>query len=427
MVRRCIKDSGESETQPRKRKKTISKTKKRKRSSSSSRSSSSASKFFSDIVNDDILLEILGRLPNGRSVLQRGLVCKRWHSLVYNSQFIERFIHHHHQNNSSLPFTFLFQRVTGIDNKNLCYFDSELGQLVSKKSSVFHEKPLGFVKAAFNDLLLVRHFRNFYVCNPITRQYIRLPNRPQNQVNGYGLVCKPNRCNTHPRCTVNIEYRYRVVLIGGPTNNIVKIFCSETGKWRRLAISFANKQTKQFGCQPVVCNGILYWLDGSRKFHGIVAFDPFNDTEYGGHSLVLPTGVQDGCYVDKICFGACLGQLRFSHLRKINLGYFELRVWELNYDFDGYSSWHLVCKFRMERANTNKMIQLAFHPYNGNVIFLLSDNQFCRYEIETCKFEELGQWPNEIIIQKRGFQVSTYCLLHPPWPTPIATLPSFGY
>ncbi|PON86940.1 F-box domain containing protein [Trema orientale] len=412
-------------------------------------SSHASSKFWADIVSDDILLEIFFRLPDGRTALQSALVCKHWYSLIYNSQFIDRFIchhndhHHHQQQHHSL----LFQRVScARRNMYMCYFDSKLGRLVSGKNNFFGERPLSgnvktlpsgmFVEAVFNDLLLVTDKKyKIYICNPLRRQWMQLPDPPLGggfgfrARTGYGLVCRANSCNTEVGCSINVEYRYRVVLISSTVMDdpTVEIFCSETGKWRTLDVSFPNQETESFGFHPVVCNGILYWLDGKRSFYGISAFDPFNDEDDGGKRcryVELPIDVpEDGLLVDKTCFGACLGRVRFAHLRKINTGYFELRVWELSCDDDGIAAWDLVHHVRIERENTKKMVPLAFHPSNGDAIFMSCDDiQFCQYEFKTYKYKELGEWPDQMEIRK--WRVSVSSLVHPPWPKSIPTLSS---
>ncbi|PON86939.1 F-box domain containing protein [Trema orientale] len=428
-------------TQPNKRRNTAIETEK----SGPSSSSSCASKFLANIT-DDILLEILVRLPNCRLAIQCGLVCKRWHSLIYNSEYIQKFIQVRQNNldyNSLLmPYTILFQRASYV-SKESCYFDSQHRQLVSNESSSLHETQSSgyidfldglFVKASSNELLLVSDQRmsNLYVCNPILRQRFRLSDPPPGAfgVNGYGLACQAKSCNAHLRGTnINVQYRYKVVLICG-LNVTARIFCSETGNWRTLNIPSPWKFTIDFGCHPIASNsGVLYWLDGQRKFDGVVAFDPFKDTEDATEVcrfIKLPLGKRDSHYVDRLCFGSCLGRLRLSHLCKRNV-FFDVKVWELGYDDDdGFPFWILVRKFSLKRENTNMMTVLAFHPNNEDVIFVLCDHQFCRYEIGKRKFEELGKWPNGMITDRySSLVVSTYSLVHPSWaPTSIRALQS---
>lgn len=58
------------------------------------------SKFMSDIVYDDLLIQILLRLPHARQATRCTAVCKRWHSLI-NHQFIRSFIPHDSHKRSS--------------------------------------------------------------------------------------------------------------------------------------------------------------------------------------------------------------------------------------------------------------------------------------------------------------------------------------
>ena len=410
---------------PSKRRKIISKTE------WDPSSSSSLSKFLASI-GDDILLEILVRLSNCRFAMQCGLVCKRWYSLICNTKYIERFIHvHHHQQKyqdcSLLSYTLLFRRQGGPwGSKNVFCFDSQLDELVFDEIRLLCETssfgyinflPDGmFILASSNDLLLVTdRLRNIYVLNPITRQLLQLPDPPTPD-SGYGFVCQPKSCNAHLGCNINFRYRYRVVLTYGV--NVAYIFCSETGKWRSLAVSFSGKVPKNLRWQPIVSNGVIYWLDGRVKTHGIVAFDLFNNTEDARiicPFIDLPLGVSDSRFADKLCCGSCLGRLRFSSLRKRSVGYFGLKVWELNYHGNGLTSWNLVCKSPLKRENIEKMFVLAFHPNNSDVIFVLCDNQFCRYEIGKRKFiEEVRERPNNMIIKTPIPDISTFSLVYPP-------------
>ena len=160
-----------------------------------STAATAASKFKSVIATDEMLLEILLRLPDARTVIQCSTVCKRWSSLVSSRKFIHRYIQHHRRkrasdpSNSPPPYTLLAHSLAVDENKYGCPFY----KLFSEESKILHgiddhrhgetRDYLGFlpwprmmIKASFDDLLLVSSLPSFpipeayCVCNPVTKQ-----------------------------------------------------------------------------------------------------------------------------------------------------------------------------------------------------------------------------------------------------------------
>ncbi|CAH9147602.1 unnamed protein product [Cuscuta epithymum] len=66
-------------------------------------------------VNEEILLEILARLPNSLNVVQAGLVCHLWHSLIFQQHFIPRFIGLREQKKIEQPYSIIFRIVDSIE------------------------------------------------------------------------------------------------------------------------------------------------------------------------------------------------------------------------------------------------------------------------------------------------------------------------
>ena len=141
----------------------------------SSFSERAASKFMAN-VSDDLLVEILLRLPDCRYAIQCSTVCKRWHSLISHPGFARQFIHHHDHNRELLDSdsqlstpTLLFQRHK--KHTLAMHFASLFYAIHPEKSKISHERPASslslsssclrflpwdvVIRAAFDDLLLI--------------------------------------------------------------------------------------------------------------------------------------------------------------------------------------------------------------------------------------------------------------------------------
>lgn len=138
---------------------------------------------MNNVIPDDLLIEILIRIQNPKFLIQYSTVSKRWFSLISNTQFISKVMHHQHQKsqlnheNHSQTYTFLFQIKMGGNNFYRFY------QIFFKTSRILNRIPssncfLNFlppvpgpnkVTVSSNDLLLVSpsHVESkiFYICH----------------------------------------------------------------------------------------------------------------------------------------------------------------------------------------------------------------------------------------------------------------------
>ncbi|KAL5579708.1 hypothetical protein UlMin_012150 [Ulmus minor] len=367
------------------------------------------------------------------------------------------------------PFTLLFRRSNAYSCDYHC--SKTFYHLFSEESKVLHGKSssppsyLEFlpkyvvIKASFDDLLLVANYCYYYICNPLTKNWLELPEPPQLSKNlypeviytGFGLVCKSSSIsNKQLGCSTNADYNYKVVLISGlalfeePFREvdappvfkfIATIFSSDTGRWRECEISYSRKISfvPREHTDVVVSNGIMYWLEGRLEFKGIVAFDPFN--EIGSKRCCFVDFPAQFCRgwrasEDRVCLGVVCGQLRLSQLFKARKSCFLLRIWELNHNNNGTVSWVLHHEARLlvdSSEMTGEMVLLALHPINGAIVFTLLGDHVCQYNILERKLESFFQHKDGYIlylmkIAKNKKFISAFTLVHPPWPTPILPL-----
>lgn len=304
------------------------------------------------------------------------------------------------------------------------------------------------IKSSFNDLLLVYRevprttrkpgFCKYYICNPFTKQWLKLPRIPllrENTSVRVGFICDPCSCDKEHGCFTYVHYRYKVVRIHSPTQSnttqlYMEIFSSETGEWCHSIVSSPRGlnpfTSKVVHSDVVTCNGMLHWadteVDGMIK--GFVVFDPFNDAEQC-HYINLPI---PHLPPDEFLFGVCQGRLRVFQ-RPWHLYYpgsLKFLIWELeNYGNEG--TWcrkHRVYLNNLENSKLVKLAKnfsyskldfLAFHPKDGEIFFF----KFQDYIVECNSRSRVL----EVARKLKFTDVSLFLLSRPLWPTPVPSLP----
>ena len=153
-----------------------------------------------DNINNDLLTEILIRLPDCRHVARcAGAVCKRWSSLTSDPQFIRSFVDHrlgsvdHSDSDSSSGHLALLLQKHDYEYGKLPIIDSKYYQILFDGTSFIRTTSyLSFlpyddvvIRAYFEDLLLVSRANadyagsfSFCICNPMTKKWCELPEPP---------------------------------------------------------------------------------------------------------------------------------------------------------------------------------------------------------------------------------------------------------
>ena len=424
----------------------------------------SSSYGYDEFINklpDSLLLEILYRLPC-QCAHRFKSVSKRWFSLISHPHFIHRFIHHRHQlipkySSDSQPFTLGFQYDFSRLRDELQ--DIMLDSFINSKISW---SPFRIV-ATFNDLLLLRsNFYEYHIYNPLLTKnnLFSLPRLPVNSYSNSnssneplfldGFICHPSSCDKDYGCFTNAHYRYKVVRIHSPIESNtcqlhMDIFSSETGEWSHSIVSVSSPR----GLNPfevlsvligvVACNGKLYWVIQEVENNLVtrlefMVFDPFDDKEQCRYipppidlnpQPFFSIGVVQGCLrIFEIC----------KNRRKFDLSF---SVWELKEDAGTWSRKHkfylmdIISRYpRIFKilANNFYLDFLAFHPNDGETVFLHFSNYIFLYNMRTGKLTEGGALPYKFNIKDHQYTVSKFArsvFLHfqPSWPTPVRPLP----
>lgn len=417
-------------------------------------------------LSDDLLTEIWSRVPY-KTVVRGKSISKRFLALISQHQFVERFILHNHtlfqqmkdEENQKWNFNFISDRkllISFSPNLNLSTpqnqisfnflgrkFDEKLDNITRKKH-VLYSRIVGFS----NGLFLCKKTTSgkvYHVCNILTKDWIKLPLPPPPRT-AYkkhdrvleGFVCQPYyhvEENTK-KVTLN-HHKFRVVrfyrfegtiseILWGITKTKIKmaVFSSETGKWSEKIVSCQNgfSFTQSKVLLPVVAHeGILYFMGRTS----VLKYDPFNNDKQCD-IISFPSDTSDDITFNGHV-GVCCGKIRMSCFCTFQAC---AKVWELEKDH----SWrllHVTCfppqyvrdcvvdellmPERREILDLGTQVR-AFHPYDGDVVFLQRAHRIFVGNLKTNKIEGVGYGIH-------GFQsLQMISVDFPLWPTPIPSI-----
>ncbi|KAL5065647.1 hypothetical protein RYX36_027384 [Vicia faba] len=423
-------------------------------------------------LSDDLLIEIWSRVPY-KTVVRGKSISKRFLALISQPQFIERFILHHHtifqqMKNGEIQkwyFNFISNRkllISFSPNLNLSTpqnqislsflgrkFDTKLDNIIRKKH-LSYSRIVGLSNGLFLCKKTTRG-RVYHVCNILTKDWIKLP-LPPPPLRGHnkrdrvleGFVCEPYyRVEENTKRVTLKHHKFRVVrflCFEGTTSEILwgitksefemAIFLSETGQWSKKNVSCKNgfSFTQSALLLPVVAHeGILYFMGRTS----LLKYDPFDKDEQCD-IISFPSDSSSNDILFNGHVGVCCGKIRMSCFCTFGTC---VKAWELEKDY----SWrllHVVCfplqlvrdcvvddmlmpERRGEIVDMGMQVR-AFHPYDGDVVFLQRAHRIFVGNLKTNKIEGVGYGIH-------GFQsLQIISVDLPLWPTPIPSIRKHG-
>ncbi|KAJ4833387.1 hypothetical protein Tsubulata_032967 [Turnera subulata] len=340
--------------------------------------------FLDDLLGDELLEQILCRL-DFKTIHQCKSVCKRWLSLISSPEFIDRYVGFQ-------------QSLTPISSRFYLAFDLEespwtrrpsyrigIGKTALDFRFVFKPKPPPHrskdsffeLVGSWNGLLLLvakfqnsRHRPRYYVCNPITKDWVALPPAPLSWQYGQAAAF----IDDEESITTTEEggrRGFKVVVVGNNFDGAhdMSIFTSSTGEWWRSRRVMSCKAGSCFypRDEMVCCNRILYW--DSCPSTVIVQYDPYKVPPPDECSYInLPPEYKRKSTLSSLCMGVNQGRILIcDHY----LCQRPLCIWELQ-DCTT-SSWCLKHKFVLDSVLNVPHVRcsiLAFHPIDGDIVFL---------------------------------------------------------
>ncbi|GMH02434.1 hypothetical protein Nepgr_004273 [Nepenthes gracilis] len=447
---------------------------------------STAANLLNDLPKS-LLLQILIRLPV-KSALQCKVVCKLWYFMITHVYFssynlVGRRLHLQFQ--SSSPFTLVYHfcekfrpagsasQLQGFSQYPLMsefYYKWDHFDLSFLPN--FHKRGVVIIpEASCDDLLLCScRIRNrpiicYYICNLLTRQWIKVPRLPVDIVDvDLGFLCKPLTCcqcqnreekeegqhftaigyyntsssicnnnisnimnNTHYRYTVLLvpRYRFNRVLTEPRSDMEIYKFCSESGKWRKLIINLHHRRPKWLypNTHLVAHDSKLHLITPN----GVLVFDPFADARSFYRIIRRPPAVNATGGKFMAC-GVSQGRLRVAY-SSCNGPY--MNVWELHPEENGVGKWCLaysICVEEMRVAAGQLPIfvrVITFHPHKDVVYIKFKDNIIVynlRMGIKEATYRLYHPNPKSVDVYSRCGRSKAFQLLHDNVPTPVPSL-----
>ncbi|RLM87681.1 uncharacterized protein C2845_PM04G26230 [Panicum miliaceum] len=245
-------------------------------------------------LNDDLLAEILLRLPALADVGRAATACAAFRRVVADRAFLRRLrsvhaspllgllvfssIHPAEPPHSNAPFARALQRAANLSFS----FVPSAGRWIP-------------VDARDGRVLLEREAMSgdFAVCDPLSRRYLFLP-----QIPGRPAAQRRGRLEPFlvPASEEDAETSFRVVCVVEckPGRLVAFVFSSATGQWESLTVDASVQPSCKFSWSSYAC-GCFYWnVTGTNKF---LVLDP-RSMEFSSVSIPSGHGQQDSVIVE---------------------------------------------------------------------------------------------------------------------------------
>lgn len=391
---------------------------------------------------DSLLLEILSRLPL-KSIFKFKCVCKHWQALISQPSFHRFYFNSISASSSLVSWRILYRYVYVSKFKDVLdrfrpenYNSSKFSVLFMSSFEEQQQSDQFKVLGVSNGLVLCCLLGPliYYVCDPVTRQWVTLPRGRDKSPNrhpiffGEGFVSKVNEDGLLTSYTV-----VRVELMNTSSNYLnLETFSSETGKWVDYRLPCANPiALLKRGAGPISFNGILHWFVYE---HGMVAFDPNKEPkscrliQFPEDRDVESEYRNDGLY--RLC-DECQGKLRFFEVAPESYTFYCFSLW----DMKDYEKGEWGCEFKVTRSDLSSsdpelsswlmkatFLPLSFHPFNLDIVYLRCVELACvvSYSIQNKRLDVACK-PIGVVDDLSWRVVVPFVI--PRWPTPVPIPP----
>ncbi|KAJ4825248.1 hypothetical protein Tsubulata_029960 [Turnera subulata] len=389
-------------------------------------------------LDEELLSEILKRLPSAKQTTACKLVSKNWCSLISTPFFVSRFVDHYHKRHPDEPTPYAFITTSfGDDCAKLfvhdhAYKSSEsLMKLASYLPSTYHpglKYCLSKIITSCNDLLLCSsqlHSKLYYIFNPQTKKAMPLPPFTTEDPSPLivGLVCHNQKQSFRVVRIREVESTSKLLIA-------VETYCREVNKWDEVVLEprpdqfrFGYSSCKlgfTYSTSAFSWNGFMHWLSKDNK---TVVYNPYKP---GLFSMIDNPASGNGC------LGASQGSLVFFLL--VDMGDASAaQIWELtDYNTTQWIIKHSVplkqlCKslkdplvFDSEDPSelTKDLKLLSVDPNENHIVYLANFGKLYLCDLKRKELEVANSSALDGIGSDRYGNGAVH-LMFPSWPTTI--------
>ncbi|OMO59873.1 hypothetical protein COLO4_34020 [Corchorus olitorius] len=378
-------------------------------------------------VPDWLLIEILQRLPI-KHIFMFKCVSKRWLTLISDPLFARSYanrINHgtFQDSQDSQPWNLLFRYLFEVRILPSSMIDDRVA-LNQFQDFTLPGFSLNFlpseqdcpikILASSNGLLLCSESfywqKNYYICNPFTRQWISLPKPLKSlQSVAIGFISKDNG-------GYNLV---RIPVADSSSDNFLQLetFSSQTGQWNCSMIHSPVPGYSIKTDSPVLhYNGNVHWLEFR---HGkIITYNPDKDSGQLLRLMNLPDGKESE---HLSLLGLSCGRFRYFEVTDTCQGPRNLCIWVLS-DYDA-QEWCLEYRIRFSDSWSNQdelnrfipkdnfyIFPLALHPFDLDLVYLGYGGCLVGYNLRTRKLE---------VVRRNVYSHQLLAFVFSPWPTMI--------
>uniref|UniRef100_A0ACD5X231 Uncharacterized protein n=2 Tax=Avena sativa TaxID=4498 RepID=A0ACD5X231_AVESA len=395
-----------------------------------------------DLLCDNIVEEILRRLP-AKYLHRVRAVSRRFNDLVLSPGFVARYWQSHSGHLSGVflqtesltrPWGHFPDFLAGSPRPSATesIFASDLGFLPHVPKSQLQRPTMRdtrkiFIVHSTAGLLLCSRGHEgivqYYVCNPVSWQWVSLPELPWRHYQQHGLLSVTDNGDGIIRC-------FQVFLFNQPMHwrksLDLKVFSSDTGQWRATAI---RSPQQYFDARlPLFLgeSGTAYCFRYSVKDKVIA----YNCNNYSIQVLPLPDSVPECPY------NRCIGERQGGVLRYAHFDSSFFEVWDLRREGENGMCWTLVhqvgvmelAQQNLEtatraatfvgstiqgRINSSLIWVLGFHP-TEDIVYMDVANAVASYSMEqgTIRYGS----------PRKCFCMDVFSYVHPAHPVKIPTI-----
>lgn len=279
----------------------------------------------------------------------------------------------------------------------------------------------------------------YYICNPITRQWVALPPRSRAYGSNFQFYSPTNFYEEDPRDSIfNPEYEYNVLIMVDEMPSYcshsrsrssvnVESFSSKVGEWRTLALPiprgfyFKHRFWLQESC---LHEGVLWYCN----LRHIIKYN-VKDLEEEPVLFAIPLGFITS-KVRCVTIGVCCGRLRlaglFPPLDDGDGRTTDFMVWDLDEEEEGWRKWASLHMFSLsdmclDTALTPDQMSvkdICVHPTNPDVVFVEHKQGIVECNTRAREFKHLQQ-----AAMRYTASMGRVFLMTPPfYPTPVLPL-----